>query len=184
MVRLRIRSNVLSVAAMALLGTALSSRGARAQEPPQLAPMTTSARHVSPRLRGFEERMRLGRGEFFDQRTIERHNFVATSDLLRLARAIKLEYSGGALHALSARQTTRCPMQVYLDGVPLAGVGSRPDAQFDITQLPSPKDVMGIEVYAGDATTPIWLPKGPPGGRMGCGVVLVWTRDGSSETSQ
>lgn len=179
MTHARIRSTALASLSVALLGLAVSSHGVLAQAPPQLAPMRTSASEISPRLKGFEERMRAGRGEFFNQRMIEARNAVMTVDILRQARAIKIVGQSGATFAFSARQTTGCAMQIYLDGVPLAGAGSRVDAPFDLNQLPSPKEIMGIEVYAGDATTPIWLPKGPSGGRMGCGVVLVWTRDGS-----
>lgn len=45
--------------------------------------------------------------------------------------------------------------------------------------LPSPKDVMGIEIYGGAATAPIWLPIGPQVAHIGCGVIMLWTRDGS-----
>ena len=51
-----------------------------------------------------------------------------------------------------------------------------------LSDLPSPKDIMGIEVYAGPATAPVWLadgPKGPLGPKRMCGVILLWTRDGS-----
>jgi hypothetical protein len=39
---------------------------------------------------------------------------------------------------------------------------------------PTPKDIAGIEVYAGPATIPPHF----AGGRSSCGVVVVWTRYG------
>ena len=69
-------------------------------------------------------------------------------------------------------------MQVYVDGVALAG--SRPDVPFDLNLLPSPKEIMGIEIYSGPASVPQWLPNGPVSSGHNCGVIVVWTRDGSS----
>lgn len=143
-----------------------------------LDPVTTTAPAGSARMRDFTERMQKGVGEFFDQSMIEQRNAVAAVDIIRQAHAVRVTRRGNALSAMSARQTTACPMQVYVDGVPLVGAGTSTDTPFDLDQLPSPKEIMGIEIYAGDATTPIWLPKGPPSGRLGCGAILVWTRDG------
>ena len=49
--------------------------------------------------------------------------------------------------------------------------------------LPSPKEVMAIEVYSGPASVPQWLPIGPQAGKSSCGAILVWTRDGSLNQS-
>lgn len=71
-------------------------------------------------------------------------------------------------------------MQIYVDGVPLTDAGPHSNSPYDLTQLPSPKDIMGIEVYSGAATVPLWLPTGPEAGKLGCGAILVWTEDGST----
>ena len=60
-----------------------------------------------------------------------------------------------------------CPMQVYLDQVALP-------TPFNLDLLPSPKEIAGIEVYAGAATIPPQF----NGFNRGCGVIIVWTRDG------
>ena len=72
----------------------------------------------------------------------------------------------------------RLSVSVYVDGVALG-----PEA---LSNLPSPKEIAAIEVYPGSATLPLWLSNGPSwvqssrrGSTMGCGAVLVWTRDGS-----
>jgi hypothetical protein len=62
-------------------------------------------------------------------------------------------------------------MAIYVDGIPLGAER--------LDYLPSPNLVAAVEVYAGSATLPIWLPRGPLGTRVGCGAILVWTRDGS-----
>jgi hypothetical protein len=60
-----------------------------------------------------------------------------------------------------------CPMQVVLDQVPLP-------MPFNLDLLPPPRDLAGIEVYAGPSTTPLQF----SGYNRGCGVILVWTKDG------
>jgi hypothetical protein len=60
-----------------------------------------------------------------------------------------------------------CPMQMYLDQVPLPN-------PFNLDLLPSPKEIVGIEVYPGSATIPPQF----NGYNRGCGIILVWTKDG------
>jgi hypothetical protein len=40
--------------------------------------------------------------------------------------------------------------------------------------LPAPRDVAGVEVYAGPSTVPLQF----SGADRRCGMVLVWTKDG------
>ncbi len=60
-----------------------------------------------------------------------------------------------------------CPMTVYLDQVPMP-------TPFNLDLLPSPKHIAGIEVYGGSATIPPQF----SGFNRGCGVILVWMKDG------
>jgi len=60
-------------------------------------------------------------------------------------------------------------MQVYLDQVPLP-------SPFNLDLLPPPREIAGIEVYAGSATIPPQF----NGMNRGCGVILVWTKDGGT----
>jgi hypothetical protein len=46
---------------------------------------------------------------------------------------------------------------------------------FNLDLLPTPKSLAGIEVYAGSATIPPQF----NGMNHGCGVILVWTKDGT-----
>lgn len=149
-----------------------------------LEPMTVSlpatkvtASTGSPTLREFEERRRRGVGEFFGYDEIQARNAVSVVDMLRQAKGVRLELAGGKTFVMSARQWTLCPMQIYIDGVPVAG--SNPRVPFDAGLLPSPKELMGIEVYSGPEQEPLWLPRERSGMQLSCGAVLVWSRDGS-----
>ena len=59
-----------------------------------------------------------------------------------------------------------CPMQVYVDGVAMP-------TPFNLDELPSPKNLAGIEIYSGPATTPSQY----GGVDRRCGVIVVWTKD-------
>lgn len=125
---------------------------------------------ASPKMREFAERRRAGFGQFMDQAEMEKLNFPYMPDYLRTFKSVKLtpKQQGYGYAIVSARQNG-CPMEVYVDGIPHG---------FDTEDLPSPKDIAGIEVYAGPATTPLWVPQAGRGGsRRWCGVVLLWTRD-------
>lgn len=144
----------------------------------EMAPVTVTEPVASSRLREFQERRKGGAGQFFDQQYIDARNVVSVTDILREAKGVRLVTEGGKVIAMSARQWTRCPMQVYVDGIPLAAAAPGASSPFDLTLLPSPKEIMGIEVYSGVASEPLWLPSGPTGAKRSCGALLVWTRDG------
>jgi hypothetical protein len=140
----------------------------------ELTPVVVTERAGSARLREFESRRAKGVGEFFTQQQIEARNVQAVIDLLRQSKTIRLKPHGAGFYALSGRNFGyECYMQIYIDGLPL-GAG-----ETVLTTLPSPKELMGIEIYAGAATTPIWLPFARDVAQTGCGVIMLWTRDGS-----
>jgi hypothetical protein len=135
----------------------------------ELATVLVTERTLSPKLREFEERRKLGFGQFFTRADIDKINPVGVSDILR--RSVSIRIRGD--RAMSARQwPDTCEMSVYVDQIPLGRV--------KLDQLPSPNEIAAIEVYPGSATLPIWLPNGPLGSSKGCGAILLWTRDGSS----
>lgn len=146
---------------------------------------TITAERSSPRLAEFEARRKLGFGEFMTEKEINQRNSVVATDLLRRFVSINVSpsntnSSGGApeYFALSRREggsvlgatgggNGYCAMQVYVDDV-------RMPVPFNLDMLPSPRLLSGIEVYAGSAT----LPAKYNTMDSGCGVVLVWTKDG------
>ena len=60
-----------------------------------------------------------------------------------------------------------CAMQVVIDGVPMP-------PRFPLELLPTPREIAGIEVYSGPATTPAQF----SGLDRRCGLIAIWTRDG------
>lgn len=124
-------------------------------------------RTVSRRLQEFNDRRKLGFGEFFTRSDIEKINPIIVGDILQRVKSLNVSADGSVVG--SARG--RCPTAIYLDGIPVA-YGKLDD-------LPTPNDIAAIEVYPGPATLPLWLPQGQLGMKAGCGAVLVWTRDGT-----
>lgn len=146
------------------------------ESPIGLAPVTIRASAGTARLREFDARRALGFGEFWTQAMIESRHAVSTVDVLRESQRLRVVPSGAKLIATSGRQWTSCPMQVYVDAVALAGPGNEP---LDLNQLPSPAEILGIEIYSGPDEEPISLTTGPRAGTRSCGAILVWTKDGS-----
>ncbi|HEY0929035.1 MAG TPA: TonB-dependent receptor [Gemmatimonas sp.] len=134
---------------------------------------------VTVRMREFDQRRRLGIGQFITQEEIERRGSLATSDFLRYMRGVQVSqvttdfFAGTQVYSrregagMSDGVGAQCAMQVLLDGIILP-------KNFNLDLLPPPKQVAGIEVYSGAATIPPQF--GGPDRR--CGVVAVWTRDG------
>jgi hypothetical protein len=122
----------------------------------------------SPIEREFDERRRLGWGQFMTQAEIENLNFVDLEDVLRTFRSV----GTGAINTRAS-----CQYQFFLDGVPLARLHL-------FEALPRPSQIFGIEVYASPSTIPLQfktLGRGdsPRSGAF-CGVILVWTKRGGS----
>jgi len=123
-----------------------------------------ATKRPSPRMAEFESRRALGIGQFMTAAEIDKLNVVATDDLLhRLTPNRTRPARRLGPGAVCTRQTW------YLDGV-LLPASTNPD------ELPSPKDLAGIEFYASPATIPVQY-KSTSGGGF-CGVVLMWTKDG------
>lgn len=140
-----------------------------------LAGMTVTAKPLTVRMAEFESRRRLGFGEFMTQEQIDKKNTVFATELFRNFGSINVSPSHTTAMTeyfpLSKREggtlsLGACPMQVYLDQIPLP-------SPFNLDLLPTPKDIAGIEVYNGSSTIPPQF----NGFNRGCGVILVWTKD-------
>jgi hypothetical protein len=152
------------------------------EAPAELAPVTVTAEKMSPRMKEFEDRRKLGQGEFMTQAQIEQRNPPFPTELMRLFSSISVAPTSGGggqyiYYPVSARATggmtptgeATCFMTVYVDNVPMP-------APFNLDLLPSPREMAGIEVYAGNATMPIQYANL----KNMCGIILVWTKDGFS----
>jgi hypothetical protein len=138
--------------------------------------VTITAKRYSMRMAEFEEHRKLGFGQFMAQAEIEKRNTVYVGDLVRTFLGVDVGETIFGQIATSHRfggtfEQGICPFQVFLDGMPLS-------APVNLKDLPSPKDLAGIELYSGAATTPLQY-KTTSGGGF-CGVILVWTKDGST----
>ena len=138
--------------------------------------MTVTEKAVSLRMLEFEQRRKLGMGQFMTADEIERRGSVYATELMRkftnMVVSPSRTQSMTEYFALSNREggsvtVGACPMTVYLDQVPMP-------TPFNLDLLPSPKDIAGIEVYGGSSTIPMQY----SGMNRGCGVILVWTRVG------
>jgi hypothetical protein len=125
-----------------------------------------SAKNESGRLAEFEMRRKYGDGQFMTQAEIEKLNLVSASDLLRL---MAVGVAGGTALNRRSLPARSCPFQFFIDGVKI------PTPHLE-TDLPSPKELAGIEVYANSASVPLQY-KTINGGGF-CGVILLWTRIG------
>src|SRR5262249_18404363 len=141
--------------------------------------VVVTARTLTAKMQGFEDRRRLGFGWFMTEADIAKRNLVVSADYLRLAPSISLAPTPNAsgnpeLVAISKREggslfgdgAGACAMQIVVDGIPMP-------PRFPLELLPNPKEIAGIEVYDGPATVPAQF----NGLDRRCGMVLVWTKD-------
>ena len=136
-----------------------------------------TARAQTPRMAEFEERrefaQKFGGGQFMAQDEIDNRNTVFATELIRTFHGIHVTESrtpsGRGSIATSGRApgsiNSSCYPTVWLDGVLLPG-------PVNLDNLPSPKELAGIEVYPGPATVPARY----AAGGMSCGAILIWTR--------
>lgn len=128
--------------------------------------MVISAKSLTGKLAEFDERRRLGFGHFLTQADIEKRNAVSITDLLRPIPSVTILRDS----ALSRRElpARTCGFVFYQDGVLLH--------ESNLSRLPRPSEIAGIEVYSGPSTIPLQYKSA----NSTCGVILIWTKDGSS----
>jgi hypothetical protein len=84
-----------------------------------------------------------------------------------LRRFMAVTIVGGSAMSHRSLPAKGCPYQFFIDGVAI------PTPKIDI-DLPSPKEIAGIEVYTGPASIPLQYKNTHDAGF--CGVILLWTR--------
>jgi hypothetical protein len=130
--------------------------------------VAVKGQRLTPAMKEFEERRRLGFGHFITQAEIEKRNVPDLSDLLATVPSVRIQPRGWPM-AQRMYPLKRCPFQVFIDGVKLPVDSS-------IDNIAVPKEIAAIEVYSGAATIPLQYK--PTSGSF-CGVILLWTRIGS-----
>ena len=120
---------------------------------------------------GFEMRKSRGFGTFITREQIEKKNPRVTTDLFRTVSGVKLLRENGTPTVVSTRlgNLAYCPVRYFIDGTSYPLYGQSIDTMIQVV------DIGAIEVYPGGATVPPQF-----GGReSACGVVAIWTRQGT-----
>ena len=128
--------------------------------------VVVAGRRPSMRMAEFEDRRKFGLGQFMTEAEIEKRNSVYVSDLLRTFLAVNIA-GGRAINPRASYPGRVCPFQFFIDGVKI------PTPGLD-TELPSPNELAGIEVFASIASVPLQYKTFSGGGF--CGVILLWTK--------
>ena len=130
-----------------------------------LKTVVIEGKRVSPALAraGFYDRQRQAlHGIFFDEEYIKKRNVVQTTDLFQGQTSVYVSRAG-AFRKMWGRGL-RCPMDVFVDGVPL-GDG------FDLERNMPPEWIKAIEIYPSANGVPPQFQRS-----IGCGAIVVWTR--------
>jgi len=161
-------------------------------QPPLLAAVRVMGdREVLARHQEFETRRRLGQTTAsITADDIEKRNPVATWQMLSDVRAIAINELAGAVYAASTRGSRLnkrgvpkpCYYRLMVDGVEQRPTST--DLAPDLSNLPPPSEVHGIEVFAGPATMPPQYNSVNGGGGSPlaadatniCGLIAVWTK--------
>lgn len=133
-----------------------------------------SLRPVSPGLRDFEARRRLGRGHFITERELRKSDNREMANVVRTIPGVVVSCAKGFphdCHAVSGRAQTKyaisgggqCQFLLYVDGVR--------SMETDLNML-NVKDYAGIESYVGSQVPMQYNATG-----SACGVLLFWTRE-------
>ncbi len=145
----------------------------------RLDTVRVTERQMSRNLTEFERRRSLGVGKFLTSADLEKRGsidiatvlrgfstvWVARDDATGITSLQSRRDQGDMLYASGAGA---CPIQVVVDNVPMP-------REFDVELLPRPKEIAGVEVYGGPSGTPAQF----NGMDRRCGMVLIWTKDGS-----
>ncbi|MEO8577042.1 MAG: carboxypeptidase-like regulatory domain-containing protein, partial [Gemmatimonadales bacterium] len=117
----------------------------------------------------FQDRRRSGMGRYLTSADITKQNPVLTSELFRSMSGVRVDMDPETHERyLMVRGNVGdwCQAAIYLNGRQLHGVSAD-----DMDVWVHPKEIAGIEVYAG-----LGAPIEYQFGMSGCGSVLIWTR--------
>jgi hypothetical protein len=138
----------------------------------ELAPLEVTVSAIPPGMEAYEARRRSGAGYFIEPKTLRQSEHRQLADIFRSVRGVTLRFARGN-RTILVNNRSRCPMQIYLDGIkiyePRSGPGATtpPDInQFTVAQLEA------IEIYRGPAEAPPEF----SGTGGACGTVVLWSR--------
>lgn len=136
---------------------------------PSAQPLKTVEVTTTPpmdrRFMDFERRLKTGRGQYVTRAQIEAAQYYTLQDAMRSLRGVKVDCGGGGgCHITMARAPMGCSPDYIVD--------ERVDNAFG-PRMPI-RDIEGLEVYTGPADVPGEF----AGTNAGCGLVVIWTRNG------
>lgn len=127
-------------------------------------------------IEAFYDRVRYGRrtglGTFVTRAEIEKSAALEPSDLLRRVPGVQVVARSGRVGSTSRIRVRGCRPTVYVDGMPI----NHPGITGSLDELVPLTDIEGIEVYRGVGRTVDGYHD-----PNGCGLILVWTRRGTSD---
>lgn len=131
----------------------------------------TAAPQVNYRMLDFERRRRTGRGQYLTEEDIIESGAYNVADAVKNLRGVTYECGGGAGCFI---RMTRAPMRCLPEFVVDDHVMN------DFGPLTPIRDIVAMEVYTGPAEVP-----GEYAGRnAGCGIVVIWTRSGPTQSKK
>ena len=130
-----------------------------------------AASRRSARMNEFYDRRKAGIGQSMNAEEIDRRNTPWMQELIRGFLGVRFSNNSGI--PLNARVgiIRDCPFKFFLDGV------ARPTPRNIEDEFPPTKDLAGIEIFTSVASVPLQYATSDGGGF--CGVILIWTKDGS-----
>lgn len=141
----------------------------------QLPPVVVNARaDVDPRMLGFYQRAREGRGRYFTAADIERRGYTRMTDVLRSVPGLMTVPRPTSPRTGARMRATRQPPLVWLDGTPLGS------GEFDLDAF-DPRAYAGVEIYPGPATVPMEFAGNSLMSSAG-GAIILWTKRGQLTT--
>ena len=119
-------------------------------------------------IRGFIDRSRSGMGRYLTQEDISRRGALVTSDLFRSVAGLQVERTplGDTQLTMRSNFGDDCVPNFFLDGQHMRNLSAD-----DINGFVDPREIAGIEVYAGTEVPPQFQ-----SGLSGCGSIVIWTK--------
>lgn len=115
----------------------------------------------------FQNRRRSGVGRYLTSEDVARRQPIVTSDLFRAMTGVRMEVEELERYLLVRGNVGEwCSPAIYLNGQHLRGITAD-----EMDTWVYPKEIAGIEVYAGLGVPAQYQP-----GRTGCGSILIWTK--------
>jgi hypothetical protein len=133
------------------------------------AEVKAAANRLRLGLREFDDRRRMGLGEFVTREEIAARNTTRPTDVLRDTRGVRvvrLPFGGyGVRFAAHSERAPDCTPALWVDGQ---------HAPFmEVDQLTA-NDIEAMELYSSLSSTPVQFTKA--GASLPCGTIVVWTR--------